>query len=71
MLLCFVALLVMYSRFLLPLLPETAQAWGLPLIFVGSIALSFGLYRIILKQLLKRVNMEKYFAPLFGRKKRS
>ncbi|MDR1030373.1 MAG: leader peptide processing enzyme [Treponema sp.] len=71
MLLCFVVLIVMYSRLLLPLLPETAQVWGLPLIFVGSIALSFWLYRIILKRLLKRVNMEKYFAPLFGRKKRS
>jgi hypothetical protein len=70
MVLCFIVLLFLYARFLVPLLPETVQAWGLPLIFIGSIALSFMLYRIILKQLVKRVTMEKYFAPLFSQKKR-
>ncbi|MDR2798803.1 MAG: leader peptide processing enzyme [Treponema sp.] len=71
MILCFIVLLFMYVRFLMPLLPETVQAWGLPLIFIGSIALSFGVYRIILKHLLKGVTLERYFVPLFGRKKRS
>ncbi|MDR0721600.1 MAG: leader peptide processing enzyme [Treponema sp.] len=70
MVLCFIVLLFIYARLLVPLLPEPVQAWGLPLIFIGSIALSFVLYRIILKQLIKRVTMEKYFAPLFSRKKR-
>ncbi|MDR3115226.1 MAG: leader peptide processing enzyme, partial [Treponema sp.] len=69
MILCFLGLIVIYARFLMPLLPETVQAWGLPLIFIGSLALSFGLYRIILKQLLKRVSLEKYFISLFSRKK--
>ena len=71
MALCFMLLLFIYVRLLVPRLPETVQAWGLPLIFIGSLALSFALYRLILKQLVKRVTLEKYFAPLFGRKKRS
>lgn len=71
MALCFMLLLFIYARLLAPLLPETVQAWGLPLILIGSMALSFVLYRIMLKQLVKRVTMEKYFAPLFSRKKRS
>ncbi|MDR1955599.1 MAG: leader peptide processing enzyme [Treponema sp.] len=71
MIISFVVLLFIYARWLAPRLPEAAQAWGLPLIFIGSITLSFVLYRIILKEFLKRVSMEKYFAPLFGRNKRS
>ncbi|MDR2398052.1 MAG: leader peptide processing enzyme [Spirochaetaceae bacterium] len=66
----FVALLFLYGRLLAPRLPESVQVWGLPVIFLASMVLSFGLYRVILKQLLKRVSMEKYFAPLFSRKKR-
>ncbi|MDR2634305.1 MAG: leader peptide processing enzyme [Treponema sp.] len=63
MILCFIVLLFIYARVLVPVLPESVQAWGLPLIFIVSVALSFWLYRIILKQLLQRVTMGKYFGP--------
>jgi hypothetical protein len=62
----FVVMLVLYSKYLLPALPEDSAAWGLPVIFIGSMVLSFVTYRVVLKQILKRVNMEKHFAPLFG-----
>jgi hypothetical protein len=64
-----VILLVIFTRFLLPVLPETAAAWGLPVILIGSVALSFVTYQVILKQIIKRINMEKHFAPLFGGRK--
>ena len=67
---CFVLLLVVYARLLMPSLPETAAAWGFPIIFIGAIALSFVLYRFILKQVMKKVDMEKYFDPIFGRRRK-
>jgi uncharacterized membrane protein (DUF485 family) len=66
---CFVILLVLYAKFLAPTLPESSAAWGFPVIFIGAIALSFVVYRLILKQLMKRVDMEKHFDPIFGRRR--
>jgi hypothetical protein len=59
-------LVVIYARFLAPLLPEASAAWGFPVIFIASFALSFVLYRLILKRVMKKVEMEKYFDPIFG-----
>jgi hypothetical protein len=67
--LCFMGLLLLYARFIMPLIPENGQAWGFPLIFIAAIALSFLIYRLILKLLLKKVSAEKYFDPIFGGRK--
>jgi membrane protein implicated in regulation of membrane protease activity len=67
----FMVLLLVYGRALVPLLSEQAIAWGLPVLFIGSIALSFVIYRLILKQLVKRIDMEKYFDPLFAPRRAS
>jgi phosphoglycerol transferase MdoB-like AlkP superfamily enzyme len=61
-----VLLLVLYGRFLAPTLPETIAPWGFPVLFVVSIVLSFVIYRLALKYFMKKVNMEKYFSPIFG-----
>ena len=65
---CFVILLVIYSRFLYPALPESGAAWALPIIFVASIVVSFLVYRQAVKIVMKKVDMEKYFDPIFGRR---
>jgi hypothetical protein len=65
---CFGALLLLYARFIMSRLPEAGQAWGFPVIFIAAIALSFLVYRVALKQLLKKVDPEKYFDPIFGRR---
>jgi hypothetical protein len=64
----FILLLVLFAKFLMPLLPETGAAWAFPVIFIASIALSFLVYRVILKFLLKKVNVEKHFDPIFGKR---
>ncbi|GHV50841.1 hypothetical protein AGMMS49579_05090 [Spirochaetia bacterium] len=64
----FVVLLAIYAKFIMGLLPEESAAWGFPVIFIAAIALSFVLYRVILKYLLKRFDVEKYFDPIFGRR---
>jgi hypothetical protein len=66
---CFFVLFFLYTRFLGSLLPEEAFTWGFFFIFVGAIVLSFVIYQALLKRLLKRVPMEKYFDPIFGRRK--
>jgi membrane protein implicated in regulation of membrane protease activity len=65
----FVVLFILFARFLAPALPETAVSWSFPIIFIGSIALSFVIYRIVLKRLLKKINVEKHFDPIFGARK--
>ena len=67
--LCFVVLMVLYVKFLMPLLPE-GNAWVFPIIFIAAIAAAFFLYRLLLKLLLKKIQVEKYFDPIFGRRNR-
>jgi hypothetical protein len=59
-------LLFLYAQFIVPALPEKVMVFGLPVILVGAISLSFVIYRILLKQLLKRIDIEKHFEPIFG-----
>jgi len=66
--LCFIILLAIYSRFLYPALPEESAAWALPVLFVASIAASFFIYRQAIKVISKKVDMEKHFDPIFGRR---
>ncbi|MDR3193448.1 MAG: leader peptide processing enzyme [Treponema sp.] len=63
---CFLILMVIYARFLIEKLPQESVAWGFPIIFIAAIALSFVVYRLVLKQLMKRIDIEKHFDPIFG-----
>ena len=65
----FLALLFIYAKFIANLLPEEGAAWGFPVIFIAAIALSFVIYRVIVKYLFKRFDVEKYFDPIFGRRR--
>ena len=66
--LCFFALLVIYTRFLFSLLPEDSVAWALPVIFVLAIVASVFIYKFLIKVLMKKVEVEKYFDPIFNRR---
>jgi hypothetical protein len=65
---CFTSLLLLYARLLAPRLPEERAAWGFPVIFIGAIALSFVIYRFILKRTMKKIDLSKHLAPVFGRR---
>ena len=67
---CFIFLLAVYARLLLPILSESAAAWGFPVIFIAAIVLAFVIYRFILKQIMKKIDMEKHFDPIFGRRRK-
>ena len=66
----FLLLLTVYAKFIMRFLSEGAQAWSFPVIFIAAIAFSFVVYRFVLKLMLKKVEMEKYFHPIFGGKRR-
>jgi membrane protein implicated in regulation of membrane protease activity len=68
--LSFVLLLMLYARFIVQLLPEQARAWSFPLIFIAAMAVAFLVYRQLLRILLKKVDVEKYFDPIFGNRRR-
>jgi hypothetical protein len=67
---CFFALFVLFAWLLAPRLSPDAAAWSLPLIFIGALVLSFVVYRLVLKLLFKRIDAERYFDPIFGRRKK-
>ena len=64
----FLVLMAIYIRFIYPMLPEDSAAWALPVIFVLSIAASFFVYRQAVKIVSKKIDMEKNFDPIFGRR---
>jgi hypothetical protein len=67
--LCFGLLFFLYAKFIMSHLPEESRVWGFSLSFIAAIVASFIIYRFVLKLLLKKVDMEKYFDPIFGRRR--
>jgi len=65
----FVILLIIYSKFLFSLIPESMSPWIMPILFIASITSSFLVYRLAMKIFMKKINVEKHFDPIFGRKR--
>jgi len=65
---CFLLFLLIYSQFFYGRVNESVAAWLLPVFFAGAIAASFFTYRLAIKILMKKVDMEKHFDPIFVRK---
>jgi len=61
----FIILLVIYAKFLFPIIPQSGYSWVFTLIFLASIAASIFVYRAVLKYFQKKIDIEHYFDPLF------
>jgi membrane associated rhomboid family serine protease len=66
----FLLLLFLFVQFLAPLLAEEVAMWGTIFTFVVAVALSFIIYQALIKQLTKRIDMNKYFDPIFAPRRR-
>ena len=66
--LAFWLLLLAYARFIERILPEGAQVWAFPLIFIASMVIAFIIYRYTIKLLIKKIDVEKYFDPIINRR---
>lgn len=66
--LCFIVLLALCGIFLFPRLSADSpvQGWAMAGIFIVSILASFLVYRLAIKIIIKKVDMDKYFDPIFG-----
>jgi len=64
--LCLFLLLVIYGAVFSNLLPESSAPMVIPFIFVASLVASFFIYRLAIKIFMKKVDMDKYFDPIFG-----
>jgi len=64
----FIVFTILYIKFLMLQMPETSRSWAFTAIFLVSIGVSFLVYRIVLKHLIEKIEIEKYFDPLFVRK---
>ena len=60
----FLLFLLIYSKFLYGRLNESAAAWALPVFFIAAIAASFLIYRLAIKLLIKKVDVENIYLPL-------
>jgi len=68
--LSFLVLLIIYIKTIMRILPENAQAWSFPFIFIAALAIAFFAYRYALRYLISRIEIEKYFDPIFVSKHR-
>jgi hypothetical protein len=62
-LLCLGLLIALVFLVIVPRLPPEASrgasAWGIPVVFIGSIIFSFIIHRVVLKRVIKRLNCWK------------
>jgi len=64
----FILLIVLYFKFIVMHIPENARAAGPTIILIGSLVISFFVYRAVLKLILAKIDVDKYFDPLFVRR---
>ena len=67
---CFLIFVLIYSKFFYGRVSEGSGAWVLPVFFIAAIVGSFFIYRFALKILMKKIDMEKYFDPIFGKRRK-
>ena len=70
--LAFFLLLALCSALIFPRLAPDSMAWSWVItgIFIASIVISFLVYRLAIKIIMKKVDMDKYFDPIFRPRKR-
>jgi len=65
----FMILLLLYVRFIVPMMGLGEESFGVAVIFifVGGIVISVLVYRVVLKAVIKKIDVDKYFDPIFTR----
>ncbi|MDR1362473.1 MAG: leader peptide processing enzyme [Spirochaetaceae bacterium] len=66
----FIFTFLLFVVFIKPFISDNYVIFGLPVILIISIFLSFTIYRILLKRFLANVNMDDYFDTSFSFKKK-
>jgi hypothetical protein len=69
-LISFLLFYLLYAVLLSPRLPADSVIWCLALIFIIALIVSFIVYQALLKLFMKKVDIQKYFAPVFNTRKK-
>jgi hypothetical protein len=64
--LIFIAMFAMFFVFIRPFISDNFIVFVLPVVFIVSVFLSFGIYRMLLRRIFKNVDMDKYFNTEFS-----
>ena len=62
----FILLIMIYARYIMDIVPDGVNEWSFPVCCIAAIAISFVVYRAVLNFLIKKINMDQYFDPIFG-----
>lgn len=65
MFLLFILLLVLYARLAAPHLAPTTNQFMLLVLFIGSVVATYIMYHQVMKALMRRYDLTRYFGPLF------
>jgi len=65
----FIGLFFLYITVIAPVFGLGEESWSVAIIFIfaGGIALSILVYRVVLKAVMKKIDVDKYFDPIFTR----
>jgi hypothetical protein len=66
----FLGVLMLFLRLIAPHISEEAITWASMLIFILAIVLAFIIYQFIIKAFAAKIDMKKYFDPIFVPKNR-
>jgi len=66
---CFFLLFLLFVRFFVDAVPIEARIWVLVFFLIVSLAAAFFAYRGLVSYLIKKVDVEKYFDPIFVNQK--
>ncbi|TVQ35762.1 MAG: hypothetical protein EA384_15680 [Spirochaetaceae bacterium] len=66
----FLILFILFARFLAPSVPPAAGQFVLLGLFLVSVVGTYFVYHRLIALLQKKVDMERYFDPIFGRRRR-
>jgi hypothetical protein len=66
----FLLLYLLYAVLLSPRLPADSVIWCLAIIFILALIVAFFVYQGLLKLFQKKVDVQKYFDPIFNNRKK-
>ncbi|GHT85025.1 hypothetical protein FACS1894137_08800 [Spirochaetia bacterium] len=70
-LIIFLGFYLLYAVLLSSRLPANSVIWCLALLFLAALVVSFLVYQALLKLFIRKMDVEKYFDPIFNTRKKA
>lgn len=70
MVVLFLVLFILFARFAAPSIPPEIGQFIILALFIGSIVGTFFIYHRLVAIMQKKIDMDRYFDPIFGKRRR-